>query len=278
MSQPVGLGIPLSSNNRANFNTPLGSLGPTSVGVQSLKGNVGNVTILGDASMDVTSIGSGQFQISTAGNAQNLGAVTCSSLNASGAVAAVGAVNAASVSSSGAVSGATLSAPGAGIIGGTLTTLGLLATGTSTLATATPPGSFGTFQAGVSPDWGAAILSGSLTNVVDVPNGSVIPLDGINNLLAASPFRDSARFVIISIQANNATFANGIPNCMYGWTLPAYQSGTGLSAGTIFNQNNSIIINGITTGGLGTRTTEFEMQNVSGVTLTGGYTYYWSFY
>jgi hypothetical protein len=277
MSQPVGLGVPLSSNNRANFNTPLGGVSNQIAGLQSLNTQIGNLTILGDSSVDVTSIGSGQLQISTAGNAQTIGAMSCSSLNASGAVAAVGAINASSVSSSGNITAATVAATGNMTATGTLTTATLLASSTSTLTTNPGPGG-AEFQINTDPTWGSAIYSGAVTVGNDIQNGDNILLTPINNLLLASPFRDYARFVVITVRAVNATFANGIPSIMAGYTFPAYQSGTGLGPVQIFNQNNSININAVTTGGLGTRTTEFDITNVSGVTWVGGFYLNWTFY
>jgi len=120
MSQPtstVGLGVPLSSNNKANPYTSLGGSGGVLTGVESLNGLIGNLAVVGDASVGVTSIGSGQLQFSTAGRPQNVGAVSAAS------VASAGAVSGASVTSSGAVAGATVAASGA-ITGATVATTG----------------------------------------------------------------------------------------------------------------------------------------------------------
>jgi hypothetical protein len=92
-SQPVGLGIPLSSNNRANINTPIGGAGGGIAGVVSLNAEAGNLAIVGDASISVTKIGAGQIQISTAGNPHILGPITCTSLVDSGPATISGTLN-----------------------------------------------------------------------------------------------------------------------------------------------------------------------------------------
>lgn len=92
-SQPVGLGIPLSSNNRANINTPIGGAGGGIAGVVSLNAEAGNLAIVGDASISVTKIGAGQIQISTAGNPHILGPITCTSLVDSGPATVSGTLN-----------------------------------------------------------------------------------------------------------------------------------------------------------------------------------------
>ena len=274
MSQVVGLGIPLSSNNRANLNTPLSlGSGNTIAGVQSLNALAGNLTIVGDASVDVTNIGGGQIQVSTSGNPQNFGAVTCSSVAASGSVTAGGAVSGASVTATGAVNGATVATSGNATIGGALTTSNLVATGSATVTNAP-----GTFFANAATGWGSAVTSGSETIAGTLANGATVQLTALNNLIADVQFRNYARFVIIHAVIQPVTpFANGIPNSMYSWQFPAYQSGTGLGATTTFNQNNSLIQQATTVGGLGQRVTTFAIQNVSGIdSTTAGLTYFWN--
>ena len=96
MSQSVGLGVPLSSNNRANINTPLGGGGTQLAGVESLNSQSGNLDIVGDASIGISAIGSGQLQVSTAGKPQVVGPITCA-----GAITATGALTAAGVTTGG---------------------------------------------------------------------------------------------------------------------------------------------------------------------------------
>lgn len=109
MSQPTsspGLGVPLSSNNRANPYLSLSGNGTSLAGVEALNGESGTLAIVGDSSITVSKIGSGQIQISTASNPQAFGAISCSSLTATGAVSG------ATVSASGAMtSSASVSAP-----------------------------------------------------------------------------------------------------------------------------------------------------------------------
>jgi len=103
MSQPTsiaGLGVPLSSNNKANPYTVLGGSGSSLAGVTSLNGQSGNLAIVGDTSIGVSAIGSGQLQVSTTGKPQNVGAITAPSATVSGAVAA-GTVSATSAALSG---------------------------------------------------------------------------------------------------------------------------------------------------------------------------------
>ena len=96
MSQSVGLGVPLSSNNRANINTPLGGGGTQLAGVESLNSQSGNLDIVGDASIGISAIGSGQLQVSTAGKPQVVGPITCA-----GAIVATGALTSAGVTTGG---------------------------------------------------------------------------------------------------------------------------------------------------------------------------------
>jgi len=116
----VGLGVPLSSNNRANPYTAIGGSGGQLAGVQALNGQSGILAITGDTSIGITFPGSGQIQVSTAGKPQNVAAITASSL------AATGAITGASVSAAGAVNAATVVASGA-ISAGGLATLGSIA-------------------------------------------------------------------------------------------------------------------------------------------------------
>ena len=105
MSQPVGLGVPLSSNNRANINTPLGGTGGDHLaGVVSLNGLIGNLAVVGSSSVSSTVIADGQIQISTAGLPQVVGAIT------SGAISANGPITAPSATLTGALNSATVSA------------------------------------------------------------------------------------------------------------------------------------------------------------------------
>ena len=96
MSQSVGLATPLSSNNRANINTPLGGGGTQLAGVESLNSQSGNLAIVGDASIGISAIGSGQLQVSTAGKPQVVGAIS-----SSGAIVAAGALTSAGVTTGG---------------------------------------------------------------------------------------------------------------------------------------------------------------------------------
>jgi hypothetical protein len=110
MSQPTssaGLGVPLSSNNKANPYRSLGGSGGQLAGVEALNGISGIVDIVGDSSIGISNIGSGQLQVSTAGKAQAVGAVSCTTLTASGAVSGATVSSAGTVSASGAVSGST---------------------------------------------------------------------------------------------------------------------------------------------------------------------------
>jgi len=96
MSQTVGLGVPLSSNNRANINTPLGGGGTQLAGVESLNAQSGNLAIVGDSSIGISAIGSGQLQVSTAGKPQVVGAIS-----SSGAIVAAGSLTSAGVTTGG---------------------------------------------------------------------------------------------------------------------------------------------------------------------------------
>ena len=191
MSQPVGLGIPLSSNNRANLNTPLGGGGSQIAGVQSLNAQAGNLTLLGDASIDVTNIGSGQLRFSTSGNPQNVAAINCTTLAASGSATVGGAVSAASVASTGALTaaslaiGSLLTVNSGGVVGGAGVPFGIasLINGsvesipTTPVAVTVPANGApsGTFViAGVRVMWGG-VNNGASPGVTFTPAFSAVP-------------------------------------------------------------------------------------------------------
>lgn len=115
-----GLGVPLSSNNKANPYLSLGGSGGQLAGVEALNGQSGILAITGDSSIGITFPGSGQIQVSTAGKAQAFGTVSASTVVASGAVSgatvsSAGAVNGATVVASGAITGSTLTAAGGSV-------------------------------------------------------------------------------------------------------------------------------------------------------------------
>lgn len=74
----VGLGQSLSSNTNANLTTRFGSNSAQIAGVVSLNALAGNLAVVGDASIGILNIGSGQLQVSTAGNPQVVSSVTAS--------------------------------------------------------------------------------------------------------------------------------------------------------------------------------------------------------
>lgn len=275
MSQPVGLGIPLSSNNRANINTALsGGGGNTIAGVQSLNAQAGNLTLLGDASIDVTNLGSGQLQFSTSGNAQNFAAVSCTTLAASGSVTAGGAVSGATVAATGALSGANLTTSGAAAIGGQVQAASLFVSGGSSLV--------GPATINAAGAWGAAITSGSQTIAGTIANGATVNLGALNGLLASPGYNAFSRVVTISCVAIPATpFAGAGVNmsAMYMFSVPAASTTTGQSSQSVAGGTQVLgsIINNPMSGPNGSRVINFSWQNVSGVASdASGLTYYWN--
>ena len=169
MPQPVGLGIPLSSNNRANINTALSGVGGNTIaGVQSLNALAGNLTLVGDSSIDVTNIGSGQLQFSTSGNSQNFAAVNCTTLGASGSVTAGGAVSGQTVAATGALSGNSLALTTDATIGGNVIATGGVQAGTV--------GLFPTIQSQNSPLLNVGFFSSGPIAIPSVANGAAAVL------------------------------------------------------------------------------------------------------
>jgi hypothetical protein len=273
MPQPVGLGLPLSSNNRANINTALsGGGGNTIAGVTSINAQAGNLTLLGDASIDVTNIGSGQLQFSTAGNPQNVAAITCSSVAATGSVSAGGNVTGASIASTGALSGATLAVSGAATVGGQIQSANLLVTGSATVGAGASAVSLS-----AAPAWGAIVETGSAVINGTIANGGTVSLGALNALLAQPGYRDYPRKVSISCVAQPVTpTGNGSINSMEAYSVPAYGSGATNAATGYTSQNNSATIITATSGPAGARVTTFSFNNSSGVASDpNGLSYFW---
>jgi len=177
----AGLGVPLSSNNKANPYTPIGGSSGPLAGVTSLNGQSGNLAIVGDSSIGVTAIGSGQLQVSTAGRPQNVGAITTSS------VSATGAVSGSTVSASGAVTGATVAATGA------VTGASVAATGAVTGATVAATG---------------AVTGASFT----VPSTQSLSLNNpTGNALAVQPIQSFIAPQVYAVPAAGASTAISVP-------------------------------------------------------------------
>ena len=253
MSQPVGLGIPLSSNNRANANTPIAGSGVVVAGVQSVNAQAGNLTLLGDASIDVTNIGSGQLQFSTAGNAQNFAAVSCTTLNASGSVTAGGAVSGQSVAATGSLSGNSLTLTTDATVGGNVVATGGVQAGTV--------GLFPTIQSQGSPLLNVGFFSSGPIAIPTVANGAVAVvtlLQAYINAVAPGVF-----FVTVW---NQNTSVGGIKNVAQ---FQIVSPGQGTGGGTTYQ-----LINIYNTGGYAITFTsavppavEINIQNTTGSSL-----------
>ena len=87
MPAPIGLGVPVSSNNRANAGQALGGVGGAG-NVDSLNDLFGNVVLASSTSVSVADVGDNSLAMSTDGLPQNVGALTATGVTTTGTVSA----------------------------------------------------------------------------------------------------------------------------------------------------------------------------------------------
>jgi hypothetical protein len=106
-SAPIGLGVPVSSNNRANAGQALGGVGGAG-NVDSLNDLFGNVVLASSASVSVADVGDNSLAMSTDGLPQNVGALTATGVTTPGTVSASQLTTSAGLSVGGTATIATL--------------------------------------------------------------------------------------------------------------------------------------------------------------------------
>jgi hypothetical protein len=107
MPAPIGLGVPVSSNNRANAGQALGGVNGAGA-VDSINDLFGNVVLADSDSVNVVDAGDNSLKMSTDGLPQNVGAVTATSVTTPGTVSASQLTSSGGLSVSGTATIATL--------------------------------------------------------------------------------------------------------------------------------------------------------------------------
>lgn len=199
------LGAPLPSATYAGTNNGYYAprdAGGALVGVQSLNSYIGNVAIVGDATVGITNVGSGQIQVSTNGKAQNV-----ASLNVSGAI------------SGGA--GMTLvgSIQSAGVTTGGITCSGISSTGNIATVGANDVTSTQDVVATRDVTASRSLTTSGNAGTNQIVSGSPLSILGFDNSVSGTNVRPVSGFVsyapqVVTATGAGATYTNATLNAL----------------------------------------------------------------